>query len=166
MKPGFQATIALYLLLKLLALGSWCDECITIYFKTSSLATWQRFYSPTDPKINPQLCLDMIYPAVKFHVDWSKETQTGVEILFFWHCPFGQVPPKICLPESTGNTDCPTRASAIEKSTCLKVYALFQTFIFLYVFWPEKASLSLKMKESMCSINCFSDISTGLYLFF
>ena len=38
MKPGFQATIALYLLLKLLALGSWCDECITIYFKTSSFS--------------------------------------------------------------------------------------------------------------------------------
>ena len=30
------------------------------------LASWQGFYSPTDPKINPQLCLDMTYPPVKF----------------------------------------------------------------------------------------------------
>ena len=37
MKPGFQVTIALYLL-KFLALGSWCDECIMIYFKTSSFS--------------------------------------------------------------------------------------------------------------------------------
>ena len=146
MKPGFQATIALQYILKLLV-----------------LASWQRFYSPTDPKINPQLCLDMIYPPVKFHVDWWKETQTRVKILFFWHCPFGLVPPKICLPES--NTDCPTRASAIETSTCLKVYARFQTFNFLcFLAWKSKSLL--KMKESMCSINCFSDISTGFYLFF
>ena len=41
MKPGFQATIALYLL-KLLALGSWCDECIMIYFKTSSFSKLAR----------------------------------------------------------------------------------------------------------------------------
>ena len=30
------------------------------------LASWQGFYSPTDPKISPQLCLDMTYPPVKF----------------------------------------------------------------------------------------------------
>ena len=30
------------------------------------LARWQGFYSPIDPKINPQLCLDMKYPPVKF----------------------------------------------------------------------------------------------------
>ena len=65
MKPGFQATIALYLL-KLLTLGSWCDECIVTYFKTFSFSKLERFYSPTDPKINPQLCLDMTYPPVKF----------------------------------------------------------------------------------------------------
>ena len=38
------------------------------------LASWQGFYSPIDPKINPLLCLDMIYPPAKFEVDWSKET--------------------------------------------------------------------------------------------
>ena len=41
MKPDFHATIALYLL-KLLALGSWCDECIVIYFKTSSFSKLAR----------------------------------------------------------------------------------------------------------------------------
>ena len=72
MIPGFHAMIALSYLLKLLVLGSWCDECIMIYFKTLKLlvlASWQGFYTPTDPKINPQLCLDMTYPPVKFHVD-------------------------------------------------------------------------------------------------
>ena len=39
------------------------------------LASWQGFYHPIDPKINPHLCLDMMYPAAKFDVDWSKETQ-------------------------------------------------------------------------------------------
>ena len=37
MKPGFHVTIALYLL-KFLVLGSCCDECIMIYFKTSSFS--------------------------------------------------------------------------------------------------------------------------------
>ena len=41
MKPGFQVTIALYLL-KLLVLGSWCDECIMIYFKISSFTKLAR----------------------------------------------------------------------------------------------------------------------------
>ena len=36
-----KATIALYLL-KLLALGSWCDECIMIYLKTSSFSKLAR----------------------------------------------------------------------------------------------------------------------------
>ena len=40
-----------------------------IYFKTSSFNKSQGFYSPTDPKINPQLCLDMTYPPVQFLVD-------------------------------------------------------------------------------------------------
>ena len=38
------------------------------------LASWQGFYSSIDPKINPQVCLDMTYPPAKFDVDWSKET--------------------------------------------------------------------------------------------
>ena len=33
------------------------------------LVSWQGFYSPIDPKINPHLCLDMIYPPAKFNVD-------------------------------------------------------------------------------------------------
>ena len=43
------------------------------------LASWQRFYSPIDPKINPYMCLDMTYPPAKFDVDWSKETQVIVK---------------------------------------------------------------------------------------
>ena len=42
--------------------------------KLQILVSWQGFYSPIDPKINPHLCLDMIYPPAKFDVDWSKET--------------------------------------------------------------------------------------------
>ena len=53
-----------------------------IYFKTV-LVSWQGFYSPTDPKINPQLCLDMTYPPVKFHIASSKETQVIVKKLMF-----------------------------------------------------------------------------------
>ena len=33
------------------------------------LASWQGFHSPIDPKINPHLCFDMIYPPAKFDVD-------------------------------------------------------------------------------------------------
>ena len=43
------------------------------------LASWQGFYSPTEPKIIPQLCLDMTYPPVKFDVDLSKETQVIIK---------------------------------------------------------------------------------------
>ena len=46
-------------------------------------ASWQRFYSPIDPKINPHLCLDMTHPPAKFDVDWSKETQVIVKKLMF-----------------------------------------------------------------------------------
>ena len=60
MKPGFHTTGALWYILKLLG-----------------LASWQGFYSPIDPKINPHLCLYMTYTPVKFDVDWSKETQTS-----------------------------------------------------------------------------------------
>ena len=49
MKPGFQATIALWYLLKLLALGSWCDECIMIYFKTSSFSKLARILQSNWP---------------------------------------------------------------------------------------------------------------------
>ena len=35
-------------------------------FKLLVLASWQGFYGPTDRIINPQLCLDMTYPPVKF----------------------------------------------------------------------------------------------------
>ena len=48
-----------------------------ILFIMNKICLNQGFYSPTDPKINPQLCLDMTYPPVKFHVDCSKETQTS-----------------------------------------------------------------------------------------
>ena len=33
------------------------------------LASWQGLYSPTDPKNNPHLSLDMIYPPTEFDVD-------------------------------------------------------------------------------------------------
>ena len=47
------------------------------------LASWQGFYSPIDHKINPHLCLDMIYPPTNFDVDWSKETEVIVKKLMF-----------------------------------------------------------------------------------
>ena len=47
------------------------------------LARWQGFYSPTDPKINPQLCLDMTHPPAKFDVDRSKETKVIVKKIMF-----------------------------------------------------------------------------------
>ena len=40
-----------------------------IYFKTFVLASWQGFYSPIDPKINPHLRLNMTHPPAKFDVD-------------------------------------------------------------------------------------------------
>ena len=40
-----------------------------IYFKTSSFSKLAGILHPTDPKSNPQLCLDMTYPPVKFHAD-------------------------------------------------------------------------------------------------
>ena len=43
------------------------------------LGGWQGFYSPIDPKNNPHLCLDMIYPPAQFDVDWSKDTQVIVK---------------------------------------------------------------------------------------
>ena len=48
MKPGFQVTTALYLL-KLLASGSLCDECIMIYFKTSSFSKLARILQSNWP---------------------------------------------------------------------------------------------------------------------
>ena len=48
-----------------------------IYLKTSSLASWQGFYSPINTKIDPRLCLDVTYPPTKFDVDCSKDTQTS-----------------------------------------------------------------------------------------
>ena len=45
------------------------------------LASWQGLYGPIDPKNNPHLCLDMIYPPAKFDVDWSNETQVIVKKL-------------------------------------------------------------------------------------
>ena len=39
------------------------------------LTSWQGFYNPIDPKIDPHLCLDVTYTPAKFDVDWSKETQ-------------------------------------------------------------------------------------------
>ena len=47
--------------------------------KPLSLASWQGFYSPIDPKNNPHLYLDMIYPSAKFDVDWSKEIQVIIK---------------------------------------------------------------------------------------
>ena len=38
-------------------------------FKTLVLASWQGFYAPIDPKINPHLCLDMTFPPANFDVD-------------------------------------------------------------------------------------------------
>ena len=84
MKPGFHGTIALWYLLKLLVSGSWCDECIMIYFKLLVLASWQGFYSPIDHKINPHLRLYTTYPPAKFDVDWSKETQVIVKKNNVW----------------------------------------------------------------------------------
>ena len=65
---------------------------LMFHLKPLFLASWQGFYSPIDPKNNPHLCLDMIYPPAKFDVDWSKETQVIVKKLMFdartpnhWH---------------------------------------------------------------------------------
>ena len=41
-KPGFHATMAFWYLLKLLVSGSWWDECIMVYFKTSSFSKLAR----------------------------------------------------------------------------------------------------------------------------
>ena len=76
MKPGFHAAGALWHSLKLLV-----------------LASWQGYYSPINPKINPYLCLDMTYPPAKFDVDWSKETQTSV--LASWQGFYSPTDPKI-----------------------------------------------------------------------
>ena len=76
MKPGFHAAGALWYSLKLLV-----------------LASWQGYYSPINPKINPYLCLDMTYPPAKFNVDWSKETQTSV--LASWQGFYSPTDPKI-----------------------------------------------------------------------
>ena len=51
------------------------------------LGSWQGFYSPTDPKNNLHLCLDMIHPPAKFDVDRSKETQVIVKTLMFDAAP-------------------------------------------------------------------------------
>ena len=48
---------------------TYIDECIMIYFKLLVLASWQGFYGPIDPKINPHLRLDMTYPPANFDVD-------------------------------------------------------------------------------------------------
>ena len=63
--------------------GSWCDECIMIYFKTSSFSKLARVLQSNWPQSNPHLYLDMIYPSAKFDVDWSKETQVILKKLMF-----------------------------------------------------------------------------------
>ena len=51
---------------------------LTFDLKPLFLASWQGFYSQTDPQNNPHLYLDMIYPSAKFDVDWSKEAKKNL----------------------------------------------------------------------------------------
>ena len=48
---------------------SYRKKKLMFHLKPLFLASWQGFYSPVDPKNNPHLCLDMIYPPAKFDVD-------------------------------------------------------------------------------------------------
>ena len=60
------------------------------------LVSWQGFYSPINPQINPRMCLDMTYPPAKLGVDWSKETQ----VLSLKKLMFDDRPPARRHPQS------------------------------------------------------------------
>ena len=77
MKPGFHTTIALWYLLNFLFQEAGETSALWYILKLLVLASWQGFCSPIDPKINPHLCLDIMYQPTKFDVNWAKETQTS-----------------------------------------------------------------------------------------